>query len=106
MTDIESRSLQYLRHYLDVDESIPSEFLPIKPHDAMSDVVVLIAVFEKLFDVLSENRSNEVFEDLLDECVQITKEPSLILVRPFGKHKGKTILESVKTDRQYITRFM
>lgn len=106
MTDIESRSLQYLRHYLDVDETIPSEFRPIKPHDAMSDVVVLIAVFEKLFDVLSENRTDQIFEHLLDECVQITKEPSLIFVRPFGKHKGKTILESVQTDRQYITWFM
>jgi len=104
----ESHNLQYLRYYfgLEFDERIDA-------HDALSDVLVLVKVFEKLFQLFIEKEADkdvdQTHEDFIQQTLRImeriSKEPSLIRVVPFGKHKWKTFEELARTDFWYITRY-
>ena len=84
----ESYGLQYLRYFagLEFDESI-------NPHDAKSDVLVLMSLYGLLKTQFSIN-----------EMIEITKEalkPQNFEFR-FGKHRGKTIGEIAKIERSYL----
>ena len=101
----EEFSLQYLRYFFWL--KFESE---INPHDAMSDTVVLVKLFERLFDMLCRQELDEFdewsLEKMLERCEEISNSPTLIRIMPFWKHKWKTFDEIESEDPQYVWRFL
>lgn len=87
-------NLQFLRYYLNIE-------VEAKAHDALGDVKVLEALFERLkTKMIAEYGGNE--EKALAEMFVISARPSLIHLFTFGKHIGKTVAETAKIDRGYL----
>lgn len=86
-------NLQYLRYYLGIE-------LDAAAHDAMGDVMVLEALFERLLNKMSEKLGSD--ELAIKEMLEISSKPSLMKVFNFGKHIGKTTEEVAKIDRGYL----
>ncbi|MCI5108500.1 MAG: hypothetical protein MRY49_01485, partial [Candidatus Pacebacteria bacterium] len=61
--------------------------------DAKSDVLVLEALFERLYQKVGD----------LDEMVRISQTPSLMKKFTFGKYKENFVEEIAKTDRDYLS---
>ena len=91
---IEKYNLQYLRYFLEME-------IDATAHDAMGDVLVLEALFErlkkKLLDVENLNEAG-----VLEKMIEVSSHPSLFLSFKFGKYNGKKLEEIVKTDRGYL----
>ena len=87
-------NLQYLRYYLGIN--IPDA----KAHDAKSDVLVLEALFERLFDKVKETGKTD--EETLEKLLEISSHASLMKKFTFGKHIGRPTEEVAKTDRDYL----
>ena len=85
--------LQYLRYLLDLDVEATA-------HDALGDVLVLEALFERLLSKLVKEKGNE--PDALAMMREISARPMLFTTIRFGKHKGKKLEEVAKTDRGYL----
>jgi DNA polymerase III epsilon subunit-like protein len=87
--DVENKipeyNLQFLRYFLDLE-------IEATAHDAEGDVRVLEALFQRLYLKLPD----------IQEMIKISSRPSLFTLMNFGKHKGKTLAEVVKTDRAYL----
>jgi exodeoxyribonuclease X len=75
-------NLQYLRYYLGLE-------IDAKPHDALGDILVLEAVFQRIFDKFISNG----LSDPVDEMIKISSNPILIARMPFGKHRGQLFSE-------------
>jgi DNA polymerase III epsilon subunit-like protein len=85
--------LQYLRYLLDLD-------VEAEAHDAWGDVLVLEALFERLFEKMKGRHGTE--EAALAACLAVSARPLLFTTLRFGKYKGKKIEEVVKSDRSYL----
>ncbi len=87
-------NLQFLRYYLGIE-------VEAQAHDALGDVKVLEALFERLkIKMVQECGGDE--EKALIEMLAISARPSLINTITFGKHAGKTVAEVAKTDKNYL----
>lgn len=85
-------NLQYLRYFLGIE-------IDAQAHDALGDVKVLEALFERLRNKVVA----EVGEDkALEEMLEISARPSLMHTFTFGKHNEKTIADVAKIDRGYL----
>jgi exodeoxyribonuclease X len=85
--------LQYLRYLLNLEvEAIA--------HDAMGDVLVLEAVFERLLAKLAEARGGE--DAAIEEMIAISARPMLFTTIRFGKYKGKKIEDVARSDKGYL----
>lgn len=93
----EKGSLQYLRYFFGIE--IPVE--EAIPHSAEGDVLVLEKVFFKLRDLLIEHEG-KTEEEAVKEMLRLSKEPLMIEVIPFGKYKGRTVLEIASEDKRYL----
>jgi DNA polymerase III epsilon subunit-like protein len=85
--------LQYLRYLLDLD-------VDAEAHDAMGDVLVLEALFERLLSKMIERHGTE--EKALDAMLTISAQPLLFTTIRFGKYSGKKIEEVAATDPSYL----
>jgi len=95
--------LQYLRYLLGLEVEATA-------HDAFGDVLVLEAVFERLYGKMreqktllrqgSEGQGSE--EESLREMIEISARPMLFTTLRFGKHKGKKIEDVARTDASYV----
>ncbi|OYV63545.1 MAG: hypothetical protein B7W96_00285 [Parcubacteria group bacterium 37-58-5] len=85
--------LQYLRYLLDLD-------VEAEAHDALGDVLVLEALFERLMDKMKERHGTE--EAALQAMLAISARPLLFTTIRFGKYNGKKLEEVAKTDRSYL----
>lgn len=85
--------LQYLRYALGLE-------VEAMAHDALGDVLVLEALFERLFSKMVDTHQNE--SSALREMVVISSKPMLFTTLRFGKHKGKRIEDVAKTDKSYL----
>jgi len=85
--------LQYLRYLLDLD-------VEAEAHDALGDVLVLEALFERLAEKMKERHGTE--ESALEAMLAISAKPLLFTTLRFGKYNGKKIEEVTKTDRSYL----
>ena len=86
--------LQYLRYALELDTK------GAQAHDALGDVRVLKALFERLFAKMrAECESNE---EVIEKMIEISSQPSLIHKISFGKHAGKMIKDIAKEDAGYL----
>ncbi|OJI09444.1 MAG: hypothetical protein COV08_01015 [Candidatus Vogelbacteria bacterium CG10_big_fil_rev_8_21_14_0_10_49_38] len=94
-------NLQFLRYYLDLD-------LDGTAHDAVGDVLVTEALFNRLWQKLKAGDgsllgSRELSdEETLAKMIEISSRPSLFKKFGFGKHKDRTLAEVAKTDRGYL----
>lgn len=81
-------SLQYLRYFLwcEFEETIDA-------HDAMSDVIVLKKVFEKIY---------LAYWKTLEELVEQTKLWIILRTWAFGKYKWRTFIDTFKADSGYF----
>ncbi len=87
-------NLQFLRYYLGIE-------VEAQAHDALGDVKVLEALFERLKNkMLEEFGGNEV--KALAEMLAVSARPSLMHSIGFGKHIGRTLADVAKTDKSYL----
>jgi exodeoxyribonuclease X len=85
-------NLQYLRYYLGIE-------IDAQAHDALGDVKVLEALFERLIAKMV----TEVGEGkALEEMLAVSARPSLMRTFTFGKHNEKNIADVAKIDRGYL----
>ena len=77
--------LQFLRYFLDID-------VEASAHDAEGDVLVLEALFDRLYAKLPD----------VEKMVEISSHPTLFKNFIFGKYKGQSIDDVAKTDRRYL----
>ena len=82
---IPEHNLQFLRYFLELEVLGTA-------HDAENDVMVLEALFKRLYAKLPD----------IEEMIKISSRPTLFKYMLFGKHKGKPMEEVVKTDRRYL----
>ncbi len=87
--------LQYLRYALEL--KIPKN---IQAHDALSDVIVLLELFKRLFNKMKKQNLSD--KEVIEEMIKITQRPMTIKKITFGKYKGKTLQEIIKIDRGYL----
>ena len=86
--EMESHRLQYLRYYYGVE--LPEAVA----HTADGDVAVLVAVFEKLRELLG-NPS-------IEELVELSSKPVLHTKFKFGKYNGNTIASIAAVNPGYL----
>ncbi len=86
--------LQYLRYALEL------EVVGGRAHDALGDVRVLKALFERLFAKMRKEYSSD--EEAIEAMVEISSKPSYIHKINFGKHAGKLIKDIAKEDAGYL----
>jgi len=87
--------LQYLRYYLELDID------NVTAHDAEGDVLVLEAIFNRLFK--SYTKKFKVSEEqAVKEMQEISLQPSLIHRIAFGKHAGKLMSAVAQTEPDYL----
>lgn len=86
--------LQYLRYALEL------EVVDGRAHDALGDVRVLKALFERLFTKMRKDYDSD--EGVLKVMVEVSGKPSLIHKISFGKHAGKLIADIAKEDAGYL----
>jgi DNA polymerase III epsilon subunit-like protein len=86
-------NLQYLRYYLELD-------VAAKAHEAEDDVMVLEALFQRLYKKMLDTYADH--KKVISEMERISREPSLFSIFPFGKHKGRKIEDVIVSDRSYV----
>ncbi len=96
--EVPKYNLQYLRYLLDLEAGITEE---IQAHDAESDVVILIRLFERQIKMVME-RDAISREVAIDTLIELSQKPILVKQFPFGKHKGRTVEDVAKTDISYL----
>lgn len=82
---IPKHNIQFLRYFLELDVEGAA-------HDAEGDVNVLEALFKRLYTKLPD----------LEKMMEISSRPTLFKNFIFGKYKGKSIEDVLKTDRRYM----
>ncbi len=85
--------LQYLRYYLGL------EVKDVVAHDALGDVRVLRAVFERMYDKMIDGSTHD---EVIAKMVKITSEPMLIKRLTFGKHRGELVADVARNDRGWL----
>jgi len=86
-------NMQYLRYYLELD-------VEASAHEAKDDVLVLEALFKRLYAKMLEKLGDH--DKVIEEMIKVSSKPSLYQVMLFGKHRGKRIDEILKSDRSYL----
>lgn len=87
-------NLQFLRYFFELE-------IEASAHSAQGDVLVLQAVFKKLYD-----RMNETLKDhnaVINKMIEISSSPFLFRSFNYGKHKGKKVEEVARIDRPYLS---
>ncbi len=93
-SEIPEYGLQYLRYFHNLNVTDAGA------HDARSDIKVLEAVFNFLFNKMKESGKSE--EEILDEMMRVSQQPVLFKFFPFGKHRGKKLEEIAVFDKGYL----
>ena len=91
--EIPAYRLQYLRYYLGI------ELDDACAHDAMGDVKVLAALYERMYDKM---RVDATHEEVIQKMVHISLQPVLIKRFNFGKYNGEMIADVARQDRGYL----
>jgi DNA polymerase III epsilon subunit-like protein len=86
-------NLQFLRYYLELD-------VEAQAHDALGDIKVLEALFDRLLKKQIEIYGSE--EVAIQKMIEVSSHPSILRSFSFGKYMGRTIEEVAKMDRGYL----
>lgn len=95
---IPEHNLQFLRYFLDLEVEFGKE--GIMAHDAEGDVRVLEALFRRLFAKVREGEESD--EAAIEKMIEISARPTLFRRMIFGKYKGQSIEDILRTDRRYL----
>ena len=87
--------LQFLRYYLDLN-------VEGRAHDAEGDVLVLEALFNRLFEKMKKENPELKDEEIIKQMIEISNTPSLIKKFTFGKHKDRSLEDVAREDRGYL----
>ncbi len=87
-------NMQFLRYYLDLQVE------GAQAHDALGDVLVLRALFERLYKKCLDK--HETHEAALAWMEEVSNQPNFIHTFTFGKYKGQKTAEVAKTDKGYL----
>lgn len=90
--EIPAYRLQYLRYHYGME-------IEANAHDALGDVRVLVALFEKYYTQMNESL---LHEEVLNEMIKISSEPTLIKRINFGKYSGELVVDVAKKDLGYL----
>lgn len=85
--------LQYLRYLLDLD-------VEAEAHDALGDVLVLEALFERLLAKMQKRHGTE--EAALEAMLAISAKPLLFTTIRFGKYNGRRLEDVARDDPSYL----
>jgi len=88
-------ALQYLRYALDLN-------VAAQAHDAWGDVLVLEALFNYLKTTVQKMFSLFTEEEIIEKMMELSVAPVLLGAMMFGKYKGKTFVEVIEIDKQYL----
>ncbi len=88
-------ALQYLRYALDLN-------VAAQAHDALGDVLVLEALFNYLQREVQTRFDLPSDQTVLEKLMDLSVAPVLLVLFMFGKYKGKTFMEVVERDKQYL----
>ncbi len=91
---LDAYRLQYLRYALGL------EIADGRAHDALGDVRVLKALFNRLFNKMRKSADSD--EAVLDDMIEISSKPSVIHKITFGKYAGKRITDIAQEDPGYL----
>lgn len=91
--DIDRFSLQYLRYLLALN-------IDAQAHDALGDIMVLEALFDRLLKSMSDKYKFPITE--YDKLVEVSSTPSLIKKFPFGKYIGEKVGDILIRDKGYL----
>ena len=83
---MEKHSLSYLRYWLGTR-------VVAEAHDAVGDIAILEAVFNRLFSLLKEKDSLQTNEEVIAKMIAISNRPTLFRKFNFGKYNGLWIKE-------------
>jgi len=89
-------NLQHLREVYSLDDILPEA----RPHDAFGDVLVLKALFERLYAEAGAKLGNNPIEWLL----YTSYVPNIHVVMPFGKYKDTPVDEVPSEYLEYLQR--
>lgn len=92
-------NLQYLRYALNLDDEAEGE--TIQAHDALGDIIILRALFNRLFEKARKDFKDD--DETIEYLIKLTHTPVLISKINFGKHAGKTIKEIAAIDKGYLS---
>ena len=92
-------NLQYLRYYLKLDEAIDEV---IRPHDALSDVIVMELLFDRLYAKTASQFELSDEESVVRQMIELSIGPVFIGKFAFGKYKGHLVEEVASIDRAYL----
>jgi len=91
--EVPKHSLQYLRYYYTLDKDAVA-------HDALGDVLILEALFEKFFSQMMEKYSDE--SKCIEAMMQISSKPLFMKKFNFGKHNGRDVRDVAQEDIGYV----
>lgn len=87
-------SMQYLRYFLDLQVE------GAQAHDALGDVLVLKALFIRLYNKCLEKDMDH--DQALVWMSEVSTQPTFVHTFIFGKYKGKKTTEVAQKDRGYL----
>ncbi len=85
--------LQFLRYYLKMDVENAAA------HDALGDVRVLMALFDRQYAKMRDALSHE---EVLTKMIAISEKPVMVKRFSFGKYNGEMVADVARTDRGYL----
>lgn len=85
-------NLQFLRYFLELE-------IEADAHDAMGDVLVLEALFQRLYQKMVEKYGDS--DMAITKMIEISNQPTLFRIINFGKYKGRKLEEIITIDRGY-----
>lgn len=98
ITTVDRHALQYLRYALDLNSAIIEKHPEITAHDALSDVYVLM----ELFDYLLIWTPGEDEKQKVKKMIELSTTPVLLRKFGFGKYAGSTFEKVKAEDRSYL----
>lgn len=97
LLDLPKYNLQYLRYYFDCEFEYE-----INPHEALSDCIVLKAVFEQLANLVQMKYKIDELQEIHEKMIEISSRPVLLRRISFGKHSGKEFSKIPKDYLQWL----
>ena len=92
--DIPAYRLQYLRYYLGI------ELDDACAHDALGDVRVLVAIYERMYDKMIAHGLSH--DDVIKKMEHVSSLPALVKRFGFGKYTGELVADVARQDRGYL----
>ncbi len=96
--------LQYFRYSLELykeeKEKAQKLGIEIKPHDALSDVLIMQLFISKLVQKVKEKFPNQ---NPMQQLAHLTQTPVMLETFRFGKYKDQKIAKIVNQDKGYIS---